>query len=107
MVDRGKLIYYGVTNSYETRKKEHIGHIADMVKSGKYKLLPVETKKLNVHHRVAAFISRYNNTIFNTCRVQFSICFMSDCLEDAKEVELFLIKKAKKEKRCCNTKTSH
>lgn len=107
MVDRGELVYYGITNNFETRKKEHIGHVLELFKSGKYKLLTVETKKLNVHHKVAAFISRYNNAVFNQCRVQFSICYTSDCLEDAKEVELFLIKKAKKEKRCCNTKITY
>ena len=101
-----KLMYYGFTNNYTVRKKEHIRDVGQLMSSGDYKLLPSQTKKLSVHHRIAAFILRSNKWGTSTCRMQFSICYMTDCLEEAKEVELFLIKKAIKNKNCCNTKTN-
>lgn len=104
----GKPFYYGQTTDMVKRKKEHIREVGQLMKSGDYKLLPVQTKKLKVHHKIAAYILRFNKWGTSTSRIKFHICFVANDLITAKEVELFLIKNSLKHNNsCCNTKTSY
>jgi hypothetical protein len=101
-----KLTYYGVTSNFETRKKEHIRDVSSLIKYDKFTSIPIGAKGLNVHHKIAKYLmkSKLNRT---TCGMNFSICYTSDNIADAKEVELFLIKKSIKSKNNCNVKTTH
>ena len=102
-VDR-KFVYYGITSDYERRKKEHFREISKLLSNPEP--IPLINQKNTFHHRIASFLRKKKRAL-NPATLQLSICYTSSCLEDAMDVELFLIRKSlSKNKYCCNTKST-
>ena len=101
-----KLTYYGVTSNYNQRKKEHRNAVDGIIRE-RVVIKPDKKvlNRLSVHYEIAYYLSKYKTKIKrNSSALQFDVCYTTNSLKEAKEVESFLIKMAKKGEHCCNVR---
>lgn len=101
----GRHTYYGRTENPDRRILAHRLTIVRLVNLPEGMFKP---DSLNFHNKAARFLRQKKCKVSKGCTPYFSscICYQSECLDDVKDVELYLIHKSAKNKFCHNVKTT-